>query len=501
VRAANFEIACKQHNNKNMTKLGLSTGGYMANWFFDAPAGMKDFQDPRHWHDEMAREARDIVTELVASATGKDPRNVTDEDIRAISHTLAYVDPVASPPPEDAETIGIAPWGGFPRAVERQAPWPFPSDPDDVTGNHRAVEHLGEEDHYDGEFRDFDGNRLDLPVRDRQDEYLEWVVRRNSEGKITKAIFVAEGYDYYAALFNYDEQRVVEMYQQFTGVTQLSADDLRAPRGIKRHRTDGRIVTVAEPGQFNPRNHYNIDPGIVHLAHRANSLGAEVNLAGVSGIARRTVSGTTLRPGNAELLLCCSRGGNPSRNSDPLIGEQAYTQVLEKRRYTLANPVGLYIAAVEEQRLTLENGETIPREWWRVVRGEELWDSRKSRVLRLELEIPATERIVLGDLYVDGSPLKFGGQLAQLLSVHLFVTRWPRTDNSIGPIVRCNATCCRRTGTPELTLSTGKCDQGYELAFEDLVPVPQTPFSLLTADDVLSTPISEAAFRMNRRLP
>lgn len=471
----------------------------MADWFFDAPAGMKDFKDPQLWHEEMAREARDIVRILVSIVTGKRDKDITDEDIKMVSPTLAYVDPVVSPPPDGAETVAIAPWGAFPRAVERRAPWPFPHDPDDVNGNYRAVEHLGDEDHRAGEFRDVDGNLLNLPVRDRQDEYLEWVVRRNSEGKITKAIFVAEGYDYYSTLFKHDEERVVEMYKDYTGVNQLTADDLRATRGINRHIKDGKIEVV-QPGEFNPRNRFNIDPGIVHLAHRANSLGAEVNLAGVSGIARRTVKNTTIQPVNSELLLCCSQGGNPNRNSDPLIGQQAYAQVLQKRRYTLANPVGLYIAAVEEQRLTLENGDIIPREWWKVVRGEELWDSNKSRVLRLELEVPAVEGIVLGDLLVDGNPIKYGGQLAQLLSVHLFVTRWLRTDDSIGPIVGCGATCCKRNGTQQLFPSDGKCPQGSTLAFEDLVNVPEDSLMAL-AGEKRTESISETPSRMNRRLP
>jgi hypothetical protein len=452
----------------------------MASWFFDAPAGVKDFKDPHVWHEVMAGEANGIVQTLVSLVKGSS--KITQDDVRTISPTLAYVDPVASPPPANAETVGIAPWGGFPRAVERRAPWSFPQDPDDVTGIFRAVEHHGEGDHAPGEFRDFDGTRLDLPVRDRQDEYVEWVVRRDSTGKITKAIFVAEGYDYYDALFDHDEQLVASMYREFTGVSQITADDLRAPRGIRRHLANGKTRLVAEPGHFNPRNRFNIDPGIVHLSHRANSLGAEVNLAGVSGIARKTASGAVIQPGNSELLLCCSEGGNPNRNSDPLIGEQAYTQVLEKRRYTLANPVGLYIAGVDDQRLTLENGDPAPRDWWHVVRGADLWNPEKSRVLRLELEVPASEGIALGDLLVDGNPLKFAGQLAQLLSVHLFVTRWPRTDDSMGPVVRCSATCCRKTGTQELELHDSQtCPPGYEPAFPDLLAAPAGRLGLMGA--------------------
>lgn len=36
----------------------------MADWFFDAPAGMNDFRDPQFWHDTMAKEARGIIKDL-----------------------------------------------------------------------------------------------------------------------------------------------------------------------------------------------------------------------------------------------------------------------------------------------------------------------------------------------------------------------------------------------------------------------------------------------------
>jgi hypothetical protein len=442
-------------------------------WFYDAPAGVSDFTNPQVWHDEMAAEANNIVWELVATVVGKRPEEVTDEEFIQVAPTLSYVNPVRIPPPAGAETINIVPWSAFPRAVERRAPWQLPPDENDVTGIYRASEHLGEEDHRPGQFSDFDGNPLRLPVRHRQDEYCEWVVRKNPEGKITKAIFVAEGYDYFSTLFRHDEQRVVELYRDFTELNHLTADDLRAPRGIRRHLTGGGSFDMVNPGGFNPRNRFNIEPGIVHLSHRANSLGAEVNLAGVSGIARRNKHGQLVEADDEERLLCCSLGGGPNRNSDPLIGQQAYTQVIEKRRYTLANPVGLYIAGVTHQRLTMldsEGGETdVPREWWKVVRGQDLWDSRKSRVLRLELEVPAAEGFVLGDLLVDGNPIKYGAQLAQLLSVHLFVTRWAREDGGIGPVVNCVGTCCKKTGSDQLEIKFGSCSDGFEEAFPDLV--------------------------------
>lgn len=446
----------------------------MAEWIFDAPGWLKDFSDPGRWNALMAREAEDIVTILVATALNKNPDDVTDQDKAGIRDKLAYVNPTQSPPPDGATTIAIQGWNGFPRGVVRASPWKeYPPVDGDLDGNYRAAEHHGDEDHAPGRFVDRHGQVLELPVRDRQDEYLEWVAKHDSEGKIVKLTFVAEGYDYFYELFKKDEEAVVGLYQHFTGDTSIKADDLRAKNGIYRLRDeDGAREQVAKPGAFNPRNKYNIDPGIVHLSHRANSLGAEINLAGVSGIARKKASGALVDGKSEEELLCCNYGGDPNRNSDPLISAQAYGQVLQGYRYTLANPVGLYIAAVEEAGLLLPDNKTqIPREWWHVVRGQDLWDAKKSRVLRLELEVPASEKITISDLLVGGSPVKFPGQIAELLSVHLFVTAWKRADASVGPTVNCSATCCRIHGGERLDVSRrGQCRPGYDLAFPDLLP-------------------------------
>jgi hypothetical protein len=443
----------------------------MSNWIFNAPANLKDFSDPQVWHKAMVREANDIIKILVASATGKVVKDVTQTDIDQIAPLLAYVNPVVTQPAPTAETLAIAPWSGFPRAVERRAPWNFPTDPDDLSGIFRAAEETGNEDVGDITFFDKEGKVLELPVRHRQDEYLEWAVRRNQEGKITRIIFVAEGYDYFSTLFKHDEKLVTEIYRDFTGVSSIMPDDLRAIKGVFV-KDDNGLKEWIEPEAFNPRNKFNINPGVVHLSHNANSLGAEVNLAGVSGVARKGVDGKTLPTGDPELLLCCSQGGNPNRNSDPLIGEQAYAQVLQKFRYTLADPVGLYIAGIDEARMTTPAGETIPREWWKIIRGRDLWVPGNSRVLRLELEAPKEAGFVVGDLLVDGNEIKFPGQIAQLVSVHLFVTRWQREQDSAGVVLNCEGTCCRMTGTQQLKLSAGACRPGFDLAFEGLVPVP-----------------------------
>lgn len=454
----------------------------MAGWFFDGPGGVKDFRDPRHWHDVMAREAAGIVRDLVAGIVDKDAADVTSAEIALHAPTLTYVNPVDEMLTGPGETLNIAPWGAFPRAVQRRAPWnEFDADEADPDGSYRASEVLGEEDHRSGVFVDGDGNRLRLPARHRQDEYLEWVGRRTN-GKLTKAIFVAEGYDYYDALFEHDEAQAVDLYRELTEDAAIQADDLRAPKGIYRRLSSGATVTVVEPGKFNPRNQVNISPGIVHLSHRANSLSAEVNLAGVSGILRSKTDGLTLSGNNAEELLCGCAGGNPNRNSDPSISQQAYGLVKAGYRYTLANPVGLYIADVEHHRILTKDGEQLTSDWWTVIRGTGFGNPKDSRVLRLELAPPPGSKLTLEDLTVDGLPVKYVSQLADTLLVHLFVSRWKRADGSAGPSLPCVATCCRKSGTQQLVISDGTCGSGYQLAFPGLV-ASQPPAALLALQD------------------
>jgi len=440
-------------------------------WTFEPPAGLNDFKDPSAWNKHMTDEADTIILTLVASVLNKKEDDVTEAEIKAHREQLAYVHPGREAIPATAKTIPIQPWGAFPRAVDRQAPWSkdFPPVPGDADGTLRAVEHLGEHDHPAGHFEDSNGTVLQLPVRHRQDEYLEWAAERDAQGNISRISFVAEGYDYFSELYDADEQAVVELYREFTGIKGLTADDLRAPKGVIRKKKDGSVYRVVRNGGFNHRNRYNINPGIVHLSHRANSLGAEINLAGVSGLARKKADGSQVDGKDEEELLCCNQGGSPNRNSDPKISQQAYNLVHAGSRYTLANPVGLYIAGVEESGLTLPDGSPVPRDWWNVVRGHDLWTAQSSRVLRMELRPPAGEKTTLSQLRANGSLLKFPAQVARLLSVHLFVTHWARTGGGQGPVVNCIGTCCRVTGTDILLGSDGTCDAGTDLAFPGLV--------------------------------
>lgn len=441
-------------------------------WDFGQPGSVNDFQGASKWHAYMAERARVIIRELVAEILGHAP---SEEEIEAWRDRLGYVDPTVTPPPADAETLNIQNWGGFPLTVER-TDWSDITDtefdPVDPDGRFRAVEMLGDEDFRPGVFVDRFNRQLSLPVRHRQDEYLEWAVAPDARS----IAFVTEGYDYYQTLFQHDEAKVVEIYRTFTGIETLTADDLRAPDGIYRLYDAGGTETVARPGGYNPRNRFNINPGIVHLTHRANSLGAEVTLAGTSALLRTRADGTVLDGNDRTELICCNRGGAPNRNSDPVISQAGYGLVRDGYRYTLANPIGLYVAGVNFGGVLLpNNADPVPREWWHEVRGAGLSDPTTSRVLRLELKIPEGETIggrpmTLGDLMMGGANVHYPGQFATLIDVHLFVTRWQAAQGD--PVTAgCMGTCCRVTGSPLVRPTTGGCAPGADL-FPGLLTAP-----------------------------
>ena len=165
--------------------------------------------------------------------------------------------------------------------------------------------------------------------------------------------------------------------------THVSADDLRFAHDIDLYlvrQSDGtrelKHSRFMLAGGFNWRNQFNQGPGIVHLSHRANSLGAEVNLAVTSALPRADAAGRTVVASPVQKLICCTGGGDPNRSSDPRIAAAAYSSVVDKTNpkfFTLTDPVGLYISEFGYNALQYPNdpAKTSAYEWWSVQRGKD----------------------------------------------------------------------------------------------------------------------------------
>lgn len=334
------------------------------------------------------------------------------------------------------------------------------------------------------------GEPIELGVRHRQDEYLEWF-SAHRDGVLTSVTFVAEAWDYFEFLMaNEEEKRVVDMYQRCTDSPLLTVDDLRPSTELFVASATGRLPVIGRNG-FNWRNQFNIQRGIVHLSHRANNLNAEVALAVTSAVPRLDGAGQIVRDEGArnfaKKLMCCTGGGEPNRSSDPLIAAGAYRAVTSETnpsKFTLADPIGLYIRSYAHSALHLpKGGGPAPFDWWSPERGTRPVDPDKpddSRILRLKVEVPESEGFVLGDMTVNGRPLRHGAQLAKLIKMHLIVEAWPRTVDVAS--VGCAGGCC----TDGVTLegykgSTPACSNGFEDAFPNLAAVSHGPRPQLLA--------------------
>lgn len=467
----------------------------MNDWRFHTP-GWVDPKLPPHildaWHDHhvgLAEQSLDFMRR--ALPPGTDPS------------VIPYVNPAAVEVPAERTPTPVQ-WDGFPEAVGKR----FPG-----SARYPQSEHLGFEDWFgfgipDLPIVDVKTQKevdIDCRVRDRQDEYLEWHARE-VDGVLRSVTFVCEGWDYYHFLFQQGEegrQYVAQRYRDCTGDESITPEDLEAPAALGFRLPNGRVRGFVLPGELNPRNRFNRENGIVHLSHRANNLGAEVRLAVTSALPRRDANGKLVLGGDAKRLMCCTLAGDPARSSDPNIAAGAYLAVTDPetpQRFTLTDPIGLYIADFAYGSLQHPNGESASRDYWTVERGKDadpIDDRTQSRILRLHLEIPERDG-VLGEMLIEGSPIEHPAQLAELVRMHLLVDTWNAPEGIEVPSIDCDGGCCRDTETTLLASYTAEegpqCGPGAVDAYPDLL-------KRTGADAPAPAPAVAAAPASSRRLP
>lgn len=228
-----------------------------------------------------------------------------------------------------------------------------------------------------------------------QDEYCEWHVTRDGNGKITKVEFTSEGPEYWGFLAERDPQKVVDLYRQFVDPSVVISDLL-----------DGN-------GVYNPQNRWN-DPrrggGLAHLGHVNNTLGAFVNIGARSTIIRHRADGTVMT-GETELIDCGQYGGR-NRHSDPHIGGEVNAMARMGARITMANPVGLSMDGLFPLGWETPDGSD-PKDYWHVDRGVE------GHQMRTRFEVPADKGFAVGDIRINGREIEFGGMIADFIRVKL----------------------------------------------------------------------------------
>ena len=253
-------------------------------------------------------------------------------------------------------------------------------------------------------------------------EYCEWHVDRDPlSGAIRRVTFTSEPPEYWQALFGGtlhalgdlaspaikfpgDPQRVLALYHELVG-PQVQLDDLRV-----RERFIGAEGEIYEMGDYNPYNIWNTQRGIVHLNAPPNSLGAEIKLGADATVLYGSASGEPVV--HPDALICCAGYGGPNRNSDPTIGATVNALARAGAMVTLINPVGLYMDHMDTSGWELPAGVN-PNDCIRIVRGA------PHMIERLVVEVPSETGLTLSDLLIAGQPIRYGGQLAECITVKL----------------------------------------------------------------------------------
>lgn len=396
---------------------------------FDPPAFQKDLSDPQQ-EQQLQTEWSNSVNRWTETAILGDPWTVLNDNNRSY-----YYNPLTPHLPNG--TPALIAWFAFPNRILVLFP------------NASFNEQMAYADggpHDDGTYGpppEVNGQPYS-PVGPRgwQDEYCEWIVRRDGNGKITQVDFTCENPEYWFALWRINPEAVLSLYRQLVGA-EVQLADLYLLDGSNNPVIDRSTGLPA----YNPTNKWNTQAsggltGAVHLISPPNTLGAEIYLAAAATLLRDNPPGTPVT--DPELLIECSRYGRANRNSDPHIGASVNNAIIVTgRELSLMNPVGLYIQMPDFSSYQLPSDPNLPltaqpSDCWQIIRGQESvagYDGNFILHARFALPqawIDAGVSFTVGDIMIQGNPIQYGAQLTQTFQIALrgllIPTRKPGED-------------------------------------------------------------------------
>lgn len=277
------------------------------------------------------------------------------------------------------------------------------------------------------------------------DEYCEWSITYDTNGKLKKVVFTCENPGYWFALWHQDPDLVTQLYQQYVHPN-VRREDL--------YLRDGKGNPVIDPltddYAYNPTNKWNSGTqslpdrgGAIHLTSPPNTLSAEITLAAAATVARQCDN-------DEQTIICCSQYGRPRRNSDPHIGQLA-NQLASQFCITLADPVGLYIQTPDFSKWSVKGRTDYDvTKFWSIERGEvaplnssEGFDSILHAVFTVPNDLEP-EDILITRPNGEILPLQWAGQIAETFKIALrAVAIAPQTLNLDRPVPQ-NPLPCRQ---------------------------------------------------------
>jgi hypothetical protein len=459
----------------------------MNTFTFSTPANIADFPSGSPRYERLRQLWNWNLTGDTLTAITGDPWNVVNDFNRYF-----YFNPVTTAIPPGAAVVPIQ-WVAFPNRVL----WYFssggsPGNPFQLSA--QAVLELGDTGKIQGNpaFANgfpavpasacpgIDWNspqsgwRTFGPAGPRgwQDEYCEWSVTRDpATNKITSVMFTCENPDYWFTLWQVDPTGVLDIYRK-TISPNVQLTDLC----LKDRNGDPVINPLTGQPAYNPINKWNsgtvtkpgASGGAMHLTSPPNTLGAEVYLAAAATLLREV---GTYDPQN---MVCCSRYGQPFRNSDPHIGFNANQLAKQGFTLSLTDPVGLYIQEPDWGTYTTPDG-TSAATFWTVTRG-----NGPNQILHAVFTVPVTKGYTVGDIMVNGQPIQWAGQIAQTFQMRLSATGFSGSGLKRQQTLACQADAPDPTPQPVILI-----DNDLLNAYNDLYTIDGN----VTNSPVLPAPV------------
>lgn len=289
---------------------------------------------------------------------------------------------------------------------------------------------------------DWPGVQGDEGRRRLQEEYLEWRTVRYPDGRIRRVELTTELPEYWATFAAYAP---TELLATVAGFAQKDTVDSAAvfgsydPFGENTTPEERRTAFTDTMLSAKGRSPYNSGAkAICCLVQPTNTLGGLAALARAAlrtymvidehGVGRRCLSAVDLLPRMRGLA-------EPARASDPLLVERLARLAWEGRVVAFDDPIGVYVQGVEHGRLRSPGGASVPLEWFQFSRGTPAPDmpDGRARGQRVTLEVPENEGYAVGDLVdvATETPIAFGGQIAELVQVSVYLRV---SDPGVAPI-------------------------------------------------------------------
>jgi len=232
-------------------------------------------------------------------------------------------------------------------------------------------------------------------VADFKNEYCEWFEYRDDAGKLTSVVFTCEFPEYWQTLWDVSPERVAALYNE---LLDLPPDELVSVKDL----SDGN-------GRYKWTNPYNTVKGQVHMVQSINTISA------LMGLLSGSQNPDTLRD-NFESWKGIAL---EFKAADARVVIDLNTLMRKGLHYTLKDPVGMYILDWNDDGWTFGDGSPAGDNW-DIIRG-----NKDGQILRVAYHIPDGQ-----DLYIGGTKVEFGGQIAEHVTVGITgLAAVPKSDN------------------------------------------------------------------------